>query len=1564
MMKKSVLSFVATSLLFGSSAYATSCTTFENVANATSGYDYVLKDCSLNQTGTTLVYPIISGQPNGGALPTVIADVSTNGDDAQTIADNTTNLGNIGTAETQKALTRSACDSNTDASSTSRAVYLPQDGDTYCAYYDLDAEGEMLMIQATYNTNGEWTNGVATHITTNSVPTVTGLTTDVIITQETLSNIQMPSITFADSDGDAITVTLTASAGVFAEPVDGSGVGSGVTVTKTSNTTITLAGSADDINTYLRALGNIKYTPEAGIFGEDKATITISATDGNGNLASNPVVNLDIKMANVANEGWTQASKIVVDVRNGPDQFGKAVATYGDYAVVGAYKDADDYQNQDSLEETGSVYVFKKENGNWTQVQKISANDRSARDNFGRAVAMYGDYIVVGSVYADTDASDQNSVSDAGAVYIYKNNDGTWEFVQKIVASDRGSSDEFGTSVAIEGDTILVGAYGEDEDTTNQNTLSDAGSVYVYKNNNGTWQETQKLVASDRAEDGYFGYDISISGDNAIIGAYGDDEEVGSAYIFTNNSGTWQETQKIEASDRNDEVYYGASVAISGDFAIVGAYYDSYDDNNNYIEYSGSAYVYKNNNGTWQETQKLVPNDRDESDYFGFSIAMSGDYAIFGQPDEDEDADGIDRKTEAGSAYIFKVNSSGTWEQVQKIVANDRTASDYFGFSVAMSDTSAIVGANLDGDDANGNNNQANAGSAYIFTPPTAPTVTSTPTTTATVGTEYKYILQGSDENGDDLNWSVTSDTTLPNWLTLTSGGGGVSTLVDGENGINRMAVDSQGNVYYSFADQANMPPNNTPWIKKYNPTTKTVETILDKDDGLKWPMGVTIDANDNVYFSDLSDQSIKRYNISDGSVDTIVNSGIDGIDGFDFDSNGNIYFCDTGNQTLKKYDITAQSVSVVLQAPDIVNTFDNVIDSSGNIYFVDVGASKVKRLNASDNSIDEIIGSGLDSPMGLAMDNNGLVYVTNTGGYDIKVYDPSDDSVSTMTPLADTDMADKRVLDISFDSSNTMYLSTYVAGDSKIVKISQSTNISGTPTSSDVGRHDVNLTLNDGGLNTYHNFTIVVPGEVSITPTVSKGTTDTATKITYTPANGNSLKYMFSNTSVDTPSWGDSISNIISAVPYTSGTNLANAQSGQYLAVYEVDSEGYIVGFYQKQLASTDIYDASSDTGDTNTDNTTSTDVRLTKIINDQLVDINNTSSFSLDMSQHFSNATTYSYEEVKYDNNLANWLELSTSNGEFSVKSGFDNNSSLLGTYYIKVVGANSEDSEAMGYFTIRVKDINASLSDYINTTGLTVVQTDGTEDDKRYYETNSTISGKDISAKVYSDGSARHTIVGVAEAVSHLPDSTVKIETNGDVNTTTSTINENGDEINIEVIAKSNDTIKAIHQLTFGDGNVTQAISNIAGSLTVINSDRSVETNATSPSGATLSVKAMSDGKAQHSVVVGGKTSKATISVPNGITEITATGEINTKLKVTIADTLGCGGDYYADVFTDEYGNSVTKFKNDNENCYVSPTLSSTEEFPVGSESNVTQDSNGVIHINTKTPVLDNARVFNID
>ncbi len=310
--------------------------------------------------------------------------------------------------------------------------------------------------------------------------------------------------------------------------------------------------------------------------------------------------------------------------------------------------------------------------------------------------------------------------------FITQVNAQNWAQTQKIVASDREVGDNFGGSVSINGHYALVGAYYEDENTVGTDSMESAGSVYIYEKSAGSWNEVQKIVASDRALEDHFGYDVDHDGNYAIVGAYKESDdttmfEAGAAYVFERDTilNEWIEVQKLTASDREEGNWFGFSVSLSGNYAVVGAYNEHDNEAGlDSLHEAGAAYIYeRNGNGTWVEVQKIVGSDRQKQDFFGYDVAIEGDKIIVGAWSQDLDAQGNNPVLHAGAVYFFKRDSVlGTWNETQKIVASDRiNDSGGLGNAVSLSGSYLVAGASNGDYDALGNNFINGAGAAYVF---------------------------------------------------------------------------------------------------------------------------------------------------------------------------------------------------------------------------------------------------------------------------------------------------------------------------------------------------------------------------------------------------------------------------------------------------------------------------------------------------------------------------------------------------------------------------------------------------------------------------------------------------------------------------------------------------------------------------------------------------------------------------------------------------------------------------------------------------------------------------------
>ncbi len=347
-----------------------------------------------------------------------------------------------------------------------------------------------------------------------------------------------------------------------------------------------------------------------------------------------------------------------------------------------------------------------------TAFQPVANESGTTQDRFGRCVAISGDFAIVGATLDNEGVG----LFDNGSATIFKRNSitGIWESQGKLVNPAAASNDFFGSSVAISGDYAIVGAEWDNSDDLN---LSHSGSATIFKRNttSGVWESQGKLVNPAAAANDNFGNSVSISGDFAIVGAASDDEGAGlvnsgSATIFKRNTvtGVWESQGKLVNAAAVASDNFGHSVGIFGDYAIVGA---PYDEEGAGLDMNGTATIFKRNaiTGAWESQGKLVSPYAATGDYFGYSVAISGDYAIIGVISDDEESAGLSNN---GSAIIFKRNiASGIWQFQGKLLNPGAASDDSFGNSVAISGDYAIVGAISDDEGVGLVNN----GSATIF---------------------------------------------------------------------------------------------------------------------------------------------------------------------------------------------------------------------------------------------------------------------------------------------------------------------------------------------------------------------------------------------------------------------------------------------------------------------------------------------------------------------------------------------------------------------------------------------------------------------------------------------------------------------------------------------------------------------------------------------------------------------------------------------------------------------------------------------------------------------------------
>jgi hypothetical protein len=382
---------------------------------------------------------------------------------------------------------------------------------------------------------------------------------------------------------------------------------------------------------------------------------------------------------------WTEQAMLTASDGNADDAFGWSVALSGDTALIGAITDNLIGSNE------GSAYIFTRSGSTWSQQSKLTASDAANNERFGSAVALFGQVAMIGA------ALDRiNTNSEQGSVYVLTQSGNSWSDEIKVTAGEGAAFNQFGYSVAVSGDTVLVGVRGDDIGPS-----FDRGSVFVYTRSGDIWIQQAQLTASDGATQDQFGFSIAFSGNTALIGAPGDQfagEDQGAAYVFVRSGSIWSEQAKLTASDGAVNDQFGFAVALSGDRALVGAPLD-----NEVGVDQGSSYVFIRSGVAWSQEAKLIASDGAANDQFGTSVALAGDTALIGAPTDDV---GVD--VDAGSAYVF-VRGGTSWGEQSQVRAIDRAGNDQFGRSVTLSGDTALIGAHLDDVGA------VDQGSAYVY---------------------------------------------------------------------------------------------------------------------------------------------------------------------------------------------------------------------------------------------------------------------------------------------------------------------------------------------------------------------------------------------------------------------------------------------------------------------------------------------------------------------------------------------------------------------------------------------------------------------------------------------------------------------------------------------------------------------------------------------------------------------------------------------------------------------------------------------------------------------------------
>jgi hypothetical protein len=354
--------------------------------------------------------------------------------------------------------------------------------------------------------------------------------------------------------------------------------------------------------------------------------------------------------------------KISPDDLEAGDDFGIAVDISKDFAVIGARWD------DDNGESSGAVYVYTKIGTDWSFQQKITAEDGVAGAYFGSSVAVDGAVFVVGA--PRDNATDEGS----GAAYVFQYDSlmQRWVQIKKLVPqSDTSAYNEFGTAVAIAGSHIAVGAVGDHDY---------AGTLYLFQWEDSLWLMQSQLTAQDPTPNASFGFSLAMDLDRLLVGApFGADG--GAAYLFQLEDTLWVQKEKLTIISTATNPTFGYAVSILGDYALIGASGDQND-----LVVSGAAYIFNREGEDWRQTAKLTDQAGFDGEELGFSVALSQDFALLGARLDN------DNGGSSGSVFVFSGEGSDWYEQT-KLVASDGNAGDMFGYSLAMNNEEVVVGA-------------------------------------------------------------------------------------------------------------------------------------------------------------------------------------------------------------------------------------------------------------------------------------------------------------------------------------------------------------------------------------------------------------------------------------------------------------------------------------------------------------------------------------------------------------------------------------------------------------------------------------------------------------------------------------------------------------------------------------------------------------------------------------------------------------------------------------------------------------------------------------------------------
>lgn len=476
------------------------------------------------------------------------------------------------------------------------------------------------------------------------------------------------------------------------------------------------------------------------------------------------VVTLSASVGTLSPTEVRQTSYVKASNTHATDYFGSATAVSGDLMVIGAFEETsrssgiNGDQRNTYLNGVGAAYAFTRKGNTWSQSAYLKPSNSDLHDQFGWSVGVAANTIVVGARRESSSATGvngnqgDNSASSAGAAYVFFRDGTNWLQQGYLKAINSEASDEFGYSVAVSGDTIVVGAPLEDSGAVGingdgtDNSGTDSGAVYVYRRSGTNWLPEAFLKASNAEAGDRFGWSVSISGDSILVGAYGEDSSAnvvngnqangasaaGAGYVFVRHGTNWSQEAYLKAGNAGRGDQFGVSVSISGDTAVIGSNTEDSKgsginalSNDNSAVDAGAAYIFKRSGTNWSQEAFIKASNTGGYDQLGATVAISGDVVVVGAPLEDSSVRGIDQNpndsaSDAGAAYVF-VRRGTNWNQASFIKSSNTRAGDRFGAGVSISGETIVIGApredsNAVGVDGNQSNNAAtDSGAVFVF---------------------------------------------------------------------------------------------------------------------------------------------------------------------------------------------------------------------------------------------------------------------------------------------------------------------------------------------------------------------------------------------------------------------------------------------------------------------------------------------------------------------------------------------------------------------------------------------------------------------------------------------------------------------------------------------------------------------------------------------------------------------------------------------------------------------------------------------------------------------------------